>query len=172
MKRKPPTGEHLSRDRWLVSYADFVTLLFAFFVVMYATAQLDQKKAGQLSVAIEAAFEQLGIFQPDKKPKGVLPKPLPGSRTARTAPIVELSRFPSEIPGQQAVSRQKEDFTALRAELEAALAGEIKRNEVSLRTDPNDLVVSLRELGFFDSGSATMKATAQDAFARVARILQ
>jgi chemotaxis protein MotB len=56
--------------------------------------------------------------------------------------------------------------------LEKALAGEIKRNEVALRTDQDGLVVSLRELGFFDSGSAAMKPEAEGAFARVAQILQ
>ena len=38
---------NISRDRWLVSYADFITLLFAFFVVLYAFAKADQKKQAQ-----------------------------------------------------------------------------------------------------------------------------
>lgn len=55
-------GEHASHERWLVSYADFITLLFAFFVVLYSTAQGDQKKAAQLAAAIQQAFQQLGAF--------------------------------------------------------------------------------------------------------------
>ena len=55
-------GEHVSHERWLVSYADFITLLFAFFVVLYSTAQGDQKKAAQLAAAIQDAFQQLGVF--------------------------------------------------------------------------------------------------------------
>jgi len=47
-------------DRWLVSYADFITLLFAFFVVMYSAAQLDKRRAGQLATAIQTAFLQHG----------------------------------------------------------------------------------------------------------------
>ena len=173
MKYQRRTSDRISHERWLVSYADFVTLLFAFFVVMYASAQMDQKKAGRLSVAIESAFQQLGIFQTDShKPGKVIHKPLSGSRTPESDAAIELSRLANESLGQQTVNRKKEDFTALRAELEKALAGEIKRNEVALRTDQDGLVVSLREMGFFDSGSAAMKVGAEGAFARVAQILQ
>jgi chemotaxis protein MotB len=173
MKQRRRSSDRISHERWLVSYADFVTLLFAFFVVMYASAQMDQKKAGRLSVAIESAFEQLGVFQTDsQKPGSAVHKPLSGSRTPAGDRAVELSRFANDHLGQQAVNRKKEDFAALRAELEKALAGEIKRNEVALRTDQDGLVVSLREMGFFDSGSAAMKAGAEEAFGRVARILQ
>ena len=156
MKRQRRWNDHISHDRWLVSYADFVTLLFAFFVVMYASAQMDQRKAGRLSVAIESAFQQLGIFQTDGHKPGKIPHqiPLSGNRTPG---------------GDQTV---KQDLTAIQGELENALAGEIKRNEVALHLEPDGLVISLREAGFFDSGSASMKVQAEDAFRRVAQILQ
>jgi flagellar motor protein MotB len=51
-------------DRWLVSYADFITLLFAFFVVMYSAAQLDKRRLGELATAIQTAFEQRGSLPP------------------------------------------------------------------------------------------------------------
>jgi len=148
--------DHVSHERWLVSYADFVTLLFAFFVVMYASAQMDQKKAGRLSVAIESAFQQLGIFQADGHKPGKIPHkiPLSGNRT----------------PGD--TSQTKEDLAAVQGELENALLAEIKRKEVAIHLEPDGLVISLREAGFFDSGSATMKAQAEDAFRRVAQVLQ
>ena len=52
----------VSHDRWLVSYADFITLLFGFFVVLYAFAQADQKKQAQVSQAIDTAFRSHGRF--------------------------------------------------------------------------------------------------------------
>ena len=60
-RRKPPS--HTNHERWLVSYADFITLLFAFFVVLYASSQVDHKKAGKLAAAIQAAFQEMGVFQ-------------------------------------------------------------------------------------------------------------
>ena len=60
MNRRIPRSK-VSQDRWLVSYADFITLLFAFFVVLYAFAKADQKKQMQVSAAIDSAFRSLSI---------------------------------------------------------------------------------------------------------------
>jgi len=59
-RKKHP--EHSNHERWLVSYADFITLLFAFFVVLYSSAQVDQRKVGKLAAAIQTAFAQMGVF--------------------------------------------------------------------------------------------------------------
>src|SRR5208337_402098 len=61
MRSRVPRAR-VSHDRWLVSYADFITLLFGFFVVLYAFAKADQKKQVQLVQAIDTAFRSLGIF--------------------------------------------------------------------------------------------------------------
>src|SRR5579863_1716132 len=55
MKKKPPAPEN--HERWLISYADFITLLFAFFVVMFASSQTDKAKAKMISEAVEKAFD-------------------------------------------------------------------------------------------------------------------
>src|SRR4051794_13274446 len=56
MKRKH-TAAHENHERWLVSYADFITLLFAFFVVMFASTQTDKQKAKQVSESVKEALE-------------------------------------------------------------------------------------------------------------------
>src|ERR1700747_2455020 len=61
-RRNQYSQKHGNHERWLVSYADFITLLFAFFVVLYASAQVDQRKVGQLALAIQVAFQELGVF--------------------------------------------------------------------------------------------------------------
>jgi chemotaxis protein MotB len=66
MKRKNRQGK-VSHDRWLVSYADFITLLFAFFVVLFATGQSDKRKKAELAVSIQSAFTQMGIFTTHSK---------------------------------------------------------------------------------------------------------
>ncbi len=159
-RRRGPT---ISHDRWLVSYADFVTLLFAFFVVLYATAQVDKQKATKLSDAIESAFEQLGMFQDSRNKAGGPPVP-------RTASGAGAMREP--VPQTLPTAPTTSEFNAIRSELERALAEEIKRNDVALHMEADGLVVSLREIGFFDSGSANIKPGAEDAFGRVAYILR
>src|SRR5579871_6335752 len=57
MARKKHPPEHVNHERWLVSYADFITLLFAFFVVMFATSQTDKGKAQQVSDSVKRALE-------------------------------------------------------------------------------------------------------------------
>jgi chemotaxis protein MotB len=153
-------GPSISHDRWLVSYADFITLLFAFFVVLYATAQVDKQKAVRLSSAIQSGFQQLGVFQ----------KNAPDTVSAA---IPSRALSPQSSPAQpsaQDIARQRE-LIAIRSELERALAPEIKQNDVALHMDADGLVVSLREMGFFDSGSASIKPGAENAFSRVALIL-
>ena len=61
-RRRRKQTEHQNHERWLISYADFITLLFAFFVVLYSSAQVDKRKVGQLAMAIQVAFQQMGIF--------------------------------------------------------------------------------------------------------------
>ena len=58
-KKKHP--EHVNHERWLVSYADFITLLFAFFVVMFASSQVDTKKVSGISDAFAAAMGLLWL---------------------------------------------------------------------------------------------------------------
>ena len=63
MSRKKKGAEHVNHERWLVSYADFITLLFAFFVVLFSSSQVDKRKVGKISKAMQEAFQQMGIFQ-------------------------------------------------------------------------------------------------------------
>jgi chemotaxis protein MotB len=153
----------VSQDRWLVSYADFVTLLFAFFVVLYASAQMDRQRAVRLSDAIRSAFQQLGVFQNNAAQAGGAPDSLPTPKHPAAPEAPPIAARNNSSP---------EEFNAIRTELESALANEIKHNDVALHLEPDGLVVSLREMGFFDSGSASIKPGAENAFGRVARILR
>ena len=64
-RKKHP--EHVNHERWLVSYADFITLLFAFFVVLFASSQTDKKKQMKLAEAMQSAFTPLGTFDAHSK---------------------------------------------------------------------------------------------------------
>jgi chemotaxis protein MotB len=170
VKHRRRASDHVNHERWLVSYADFVTLLFAFFVVLFASAQMDQRKAARLSVAIDSGFQELAAFGNSR-----VSAALPAGKTMTSGPAdstaTNLSRTSHEIRGLQENRAVEKDYARLRAELEEALAAEIKRNELALRMQPDGLVVSLREIGFFDSGSAVIKPKAHDAFARITSVL-
>ncbi len=61
MARKARHQAHENHERWLVSYADFITLLFAFFVVMFASSQTDKARAKQVSDSVKQALENGGV---------------------------------------------------------------------------------------------------------------
>jgi chemotaxis protein MotB len=62
MAKKKPPEEHENLERWLVSYGDFITLLFATFVVLYALAQVDVSDFAKLEESLKNAFDSANIF--------------------------------------------------------------------------------------------------------------
>jgi chemotaxis protein MotB len=178
MSRRKRTKSRANRDRWLVSYADFITLLFAFFVVLYASSQVDKRKVGKLALAIQVAFQEMGVFQDSSTEVPIdVAEPMPFStvqaieNTERTASLGRIVSHPEGALGT-GVGIENGDLAELQTELETALASEIKRKEIAMRREPDGLVISLREVGFFESGSAQMKSSSQAAFDRIADMLR
>ena len=176
MRRRKRHRSHANHDRWLVSYADFITLLFAFFVVLYASSQVDKRKIGRLALAIQVAFQEMGVFQASTTEIPIdVADPMPFStvqaveNTERTA---SLGRIASRPDGSLGTGVENGDLAELQAELKIALATEIQRKEIAMHREPDGLVISLREVGFFESGSAQMKAASQAAFDRIASMLR
>jgi chemotaxis protein MotB len=166
MRQRRRSGPHVSHERWLVSYADFVTLLFAFFVVLYASAQVDRQKAMQLSEAIFSAFQH---GDPEQRSRE-----LPSDGAVRDGQVRAALGAPSiaDTSAAQETARRQQALEAIGAELNQALSPEIADKHVAVTMGRDGLVVSLREMGFFDSGSAAIKPGAEDAFRRLATILQ
>jgi chemotaxis protein MotB len=175
VSRHKKHAEHANHERWMVSYADFVTLLFAFFVVMFAASQVDKRKVGKIALAVQVAFQQLGIFDSSNTHMALsLSEPMPFSEVQMVENAVRteaLGRVVSETPGQPVSVTHNSTDDEIRRQLEKALAPEIRRQEVLIRATREGLVVSLREIGFFDSGSATLKPSAEPAIAKIAAIL-
>jgi chemotaxis protein MotB len=174
-RRRRPHG-HTNHERWLVSYADFITLLFAFFVVLYASSQVDQRKVGKLALAIQVAFQELGVFPASTTQIPLdTSEPMPFS-TVQSIPNVkhnsELGRIaPSTGDSLAAASDQETDLGTLQYELRQALHNEMALHEVAMHRETEGLVISLREFGFFDSGSAAIKPESLPALDRIASIL-
>jgi len=150
--RKKKHPEHVSHERWLVSYADFITLLFAFFVVMFAVSQVDSKKLGRFVESVNVAFQVQGLFP---NSSGV---PIGGgiSGNAAVPPVVtpRPSVLEHESPGRTASSIQKE--------MEQKIAEFGVGNIVELRYDKTGVVLCLTEEGFFRPGSAVVRHESLD----------
>ncbi len=143
--------------------------------INYASSQVDKRKVGKLALAIQVAFQEMGVFPASTTQIPLdLNAPMPFStvqaiqNVERTA---ELGRVSSSPTNSLAGSSDETDLTTLRSELEQALHGEIAMRQVSLHRETDGLVISLREFGFFDSGSASIKPQAVPALDRIASIL-
>jgi chemotaxis protein MotB len=158
MRRKRKQG-HVSNDRWLLSYSDFITLLFAFFVVLFATGQ-SQKKKQDLAASIHSAFTDMGIFDAHSK----LPPLTDAGGAGNAAVPLPADAAVPESPEQAAMSK-------VIKQLQEAVQPEIDRGVIRLRKTPEGLVISLQEAGFFDSGAANIRSSSLPVFDRIADTL-
>lgn len=132
----------------MISYADFVTLLFAFFVVMFATANADKGKARVVAEAVKAALD---------------PKANPHSKEI----IKELLEKGTKMSPQTAKETVVELTPSLNL-LQRSLKDEIRRGEIELHMEPRGLTVSFKQAALFDSGDADIKPSALPAMSKVA----
>jgi chemotaxis protein MotB len=145
-------------ERWLVSYADFITLLFAFFVVLFATGQSDKSKKVQLEASITSAFQEMGMFEAHTK----LP-PLPIADGNGQAPQLNSML--------KTIAQQRDPMKEVKQRIAEAAAPEIAKGTIGIHETPNGLVVSLEEAGFFDSGATDIRPSALPVLARIAAVL-
>jgi len=176
MRRKRKPEEKISQERWLVSYADFITLLFAFFVVLYASSQVDKRKVGKLALSIQVAFQELGVFETSNTKI-----PLSDSEAVPFSKVqvvenaertTDLERFVQPMKGILSAGAPPGEIKEIQTELEKALAPEIREHVVEVKARRDGLVVSLREVGFYESGSSALRPSARDAVDRLAAILK
>jgi chemotaxis protein MotB len=175
VSRKKRHEEHANHERWLVSYADFITLLFAFFVVLYSSSQVDKRKVGQLSLAIQVAFQQMGVFETSntKMPLSTS-EPMPFQDAQMIENVVRTQDLSRVTQPQGALSNAITggEMMGIQKEIEQALAPEIRSHIVQLKEQREGLVISLREIGFFESGSATLRSSSMASLDRLADVLK
>lgn len=162
-KKKHP--EHVNHERWLVSYADFITLLFAFFVVLFASSQSDKKKQIELSEAMQSAFTPLGTFDAHSKTPPLTHVNAATISNARPAALAP----PLPTTSTETLEETKARLTKLIAKEVAA--GHIPPDGMTMRITADGLVISLHEAGFFPSGSAEVRAASIPMIAILAKTL-
>jgi chemotaxis protein MotB len=164
LARKKRAAEHENHERWLVSYADFITLLFAFFVVMFASSQTDKSRAQEVSDSVKSAIEKGGVAAAvreimggtvDERGKGNAQMKGAGGAEAkdiRTQKIAEL------LPSLTFLTQ--------------ALSQEIKDGKIEIHLEPRGLVVSLRQGTFFPSGEDALDPATFDSIAKIAETIK
>ena len=169
MARKKEPEKAANHERWLVSYADFITLLFAVFVTLYAMSQTDKKKVEEVAASYRAAFgvgKGLDATKPAIIPRGSM-LPIPSVKPQ----VTEVDKPKSKGDGTSKVQATKKEYQAILLSLEKYFIEQKAQDKVNIDITKRGLVISLKEGGFFDSGSATLKQTADGLLAKIAEAL-
>ena len=166
--RRKPTASPENHERWLVSYADFITLLFAFFVVMFASTQADKSKVKAVSESVKEALEH-GQFS------STLSIALGRGKHENSKPPTNPERVKQSenLPPQTAPPRPPPaDLTKSLATLQHGLDGELKSGKIGLKLEGRGLVISLREATFFASGDDGVAPGSEPILAKIAAEIQ
>jgi chemotaxis protein MotB len=145
-------GQH----RWLLSYADFVTLLFAVFVVLFAFAWKQKQPIQELSTVVRQGFDAMGDHHIESPPA------VPNESASPATPT----------PSQTLQDVRAQQNQQLYDQLHTILGNSIDKREIVMQETPDGLVISLRELGFFASGDAKLLPGAADKIAAAAELLK
>jgi chemotaxis protein MotB len=180
--RKKKHPEHANHERWLVSYADFITLLFAFFTTLYAISTVDQTKAGKLVYSMRTAFN-VDFFQTDRALIGSKPK------TSPVALLVEAINY-GAVEKEQAEKRARgtgadapgvakkvkpggtKTLHELADEIDALAFDPSIAGAIEVRDEGRQLVIRLAEEGLYASGSADVRPESRGVLDGLALILR
>ena len=141
-KRKRRNGGHENVERWMVSYADFVTLLFCFFTAMFAISNVDTHKLGKFVESMRTAFN------------------ISGSRGNAFSVIEGVQVFiPTNVELESSV---KDALGTLLSE---------SRGDIEVKSDGRGVVVSVADKYFFKSGSSDLRENSRDILDKIASVL-
>jgi len=167
LKREPE--KHANHERWLVSYADFITLLFAVFTTLYAMSQTDKKKVEEVMQSLQQSFGMVNAGAPAPK-VNVLP-----TRQMNIVPAIkpDISIAPSgrSRSGSAKIRAEEKDFRQIKSSIEAYLIKQGAQNKVTLNITRRGLIVSLKEAGFFDSGQAQIRPDAYELINTISEVM-
>ncbi len=172
-RKKQKHEEEENSERWLVSYADFITLLFAFFTTLYAISTVDAQKMGKMVLSMQASFDT-PMFSPGSSTLSLSPgQGAAGSgETSQTiiknisvakgsngvdSALQDLRKLTGSDSSKGLILYKEKDLERLKRSVETLLGKDVIDGRVRAHMEPRGLVVSLGEGGFFDSGSDQIK---------------
>lgn len=188
MAKKHKHAEHENHERWLVSYADFITLLFAFFVVMYSVSSLNEGKYRVLSESMVAAFRssartlqpvQVGnLARSPHSPMQTfmnIPRPMPFNPA-----VIDSQMYPQDSDSQRelnvdadawAMDMASEQIDQISEEVAGALEEMMQSELVTIRKNRLWVEVELNSNFLFASGSAMPSIDAEIILMKLAKVL-
>lgn len=156
--------EHV--DRWMVSYADFITLLFAFFVVMYAVSSVDNAKFRVLSDSMDEAFRRPETPQRSTES--------PPTETPEADPVLPPSPKNAVMERRRiaAIKQEREQMTSVADNLQKVLGKLVDQGKVKVSQTSRGVTVEINASVLFAPGDARLNAESSQALTAVASVLK
>jgi len=161
IRRQPFDDDDDNPDRWLVSYADFITLLFAFFVVMYAISSVNLSKYNALTNAMGSAFT--GNNPQSIQIKKIEVKPQPEKTIIKPLPLSYLY--------QEKSKRERENMARMGVDISNKLSPLIQEGKVQVMQNNRGVRIDINDSVLFTAGSADIASAALDVLNEIATIL-
>lgn len=161
IRRQPFDDDDDNPDRWLVSYADFITLLFAFFVVMYAISSVNLSKYNALTNAMGNAFT--GNNPQSIQIKKMEVKPQPEKSIIKPLPLSYLY--------QEKSKRERENMARMGVDISNKLSPLIQEGKVQVMQNNRGVRIDINDSVLFTAGSADIASAAVDVLNEIATIL-
>lgn len=159
MARRRPPEEHQNHEAWAIPYGDLITLLLAFFVVMYAMSSVNEGKYRVLSNALNSAFrgapESPSPIQLGRPQSGATPGP-----AFSVVPQGMIEQRPAALPDAGHSAQSQAQLRQVSGAIETAMSDLIRRGLVGVTSDGTTVHVDIRTDLLFPSGSATLTSEA------------
>jgi len=177
--RKKHAEEHENHERWLVSYADFITLLFAFFVVMYSISAVNEGKYRVLSDSLEAAFrskpkstQPIQVGKPSKSifNQSLMSKTTPGMATP-TEPKYSAISPPIQM-NQNAGALAIKSIDKIANQVEKLFAPLLEDGQIKIKRNDMWIEIEMKSNILFPPGSAKLTENAKPILVRLANVLK
>lgn len=162
-RRRRPVEEHENHERWLVSYADFITLMFAFFVVMYAISQVNEGKYRVLSDTLASAFRTI-----PGSSAGALVAVNPNAPMPVSVPV---RRVQPNLKTDEKLQQNKERLRDVAKDLSQVLSPLVKEGQVRITEGALGITIDINANVLFAPGDARLGLEAVRALVAVAEIL-
>lgn len=188
MVRRRRQEVHVNQERWLISYADFITLLFAFFVVMYSISQVNDSKYRVLSDTFIEAFNQPTDAQTNSEPQDtsspstaiiapidlgqIATEPVIGEQTSAISDHNANNQSIVEIPQPDEPIKTSDELTQISDLVTEKFTQLINDQMIQVSSNELWLQIELKDSILFSSGSADTSEQAQKIFDEIASILR
>lgn len=173
MARRKKAEEPENHERWLVSYADFITLLFAFFVVMYSISSVNEGKYRVLSETLESVFQSpkrsLDPIQVGEVSRGEGPRVAEPGQPILPLSDIELPEVPDNAP--PTVPESMQTISELGQQLQNVLSELIESDDVVINEGEDWLEIEIKSRILFESGEAELSAEAVPVIGRISDVL-